>query len=87
MKKLMHLMMLSCKKVTELIEKKSLVGLNWKEKIQFTMHTSMCDACSTYQKQSEFLDKILYQQNITPYSESVKLVENKALKERIISSL
>lgn len=83
----MRLMMLSCKKVTELIEKKSLVGLTWKEKIQFTMHTSMCNACSTYQKQSEFLDEILYQQNIAPFNENIKIIENKDLKERIISSL
>jgi len=83
----MRLVMLSCKKVTELIEKKSLVGLTWKEKIHFTMHRSMCNACSTYQKQSEFLDKILYQQNIAPFNENIKIIKNKELKERIISSL
>lgn len=83
----MHLMMLSCKKATELVEKKSLVDLSWREKAQLNMHTRMCDACSAYKKQSELLDKILYQQYSNDQNESIVLIENKNLKERIISAI
>lgn len=59
MKKLMTYMMLSCRKATELIEKKVSFSLSPIEKMQLFLHTSMCHACRTYEKQSKFLDKCL----------------------------
>jgi hypothetical protein len=61
--KLMNWFMLSCRKATELTEKESLTGLKRTEKIQLFMHTSMCDACSLYYKQSHFIDNILEHQS------------------------
>ncbi len=57
MKKLMHVLFLSCLKATELIEKKLHHGLTFREKFQLKMHKMMCDACSQYEKQSLLLDK------------------------------
>ena len=57
MKKLMHRLFLSCLKATELIEKKLHFRLSGKEKLQLKMHKMMCDACSSYEKQSIFLEK------------------------------
>ena len=51
--------MISCKKATTLIEKKSVVGLSFAEKFQLRMHTAMCSACTNYQKQSLFIDTVL----------------------------
>lgn len=80
--------MLSCRKTTELIEKRSWIGLSRKESIQLKMHTAMCKACSAYQKQSEWLDKMIYPQFNDPHTESNDdIIENKELKERIISKL
>ena len=59
MKKLMNILMLSCKRSSELIEKKLFSKLTVIEKIQLTMHTSMCDACKSWEKQSEDLDHSL----------------------------
>lgn len=56
---MMHLLFLSCLKATELIEKKLRFKLSLSERIRLAMHKSMCDACSNYQKQSEFLDDAL----------------------------
>lgn len=56
MKKLMNILMLSCKKSSELVEKKFSFGLTLIEKIQLSMHTSMCDACKSWEKQSKDLD-------------------------------
>jgi len=49
----------TCKKATELIEKRSILILSWKENIQFKVHTKMCDTCTNYQKQSKEIDVIL----------------------------
>lgn len=59
MKKMMNILMLSCKKSSELIEKKLFSKLTLIEKIQLTMHTSMCDVCKSWKKQSEELDHSL----------------------------
>ncbi len=61
MKKLMHYLFLSCLKATELIEKKIYFGLTFREKMQLSAHTSMCKACTHYQKQSQLLDRALKQ--------------------------
>ena len=57
MKKLMHILFLSCLKATELIEKKLHFKLSITEKLQLRMHKSMCDACTMYEKQSIVLEK------------------------------
>lgn len=57
MKKMMHILFLSCLKATELIEKKLHFRLSLKEKLQLKMHKMMCDACTSYEKQSIFLEK------------------------------
>jgi len=57
MKKLMHILFLSCRKATELIEKKLHFRLSTTENIQLTMHKMMCNACTHYEKQSELIEK------------------------------
>ena len=48
--------MLSCKKASELIDKKEIIGLSLVEKIQLSIHTSMCKGCHNYQMQSKKLN-------------------------------
>ena len=85
MKKLMNYLMLSCKKASELIDRKFIFGLNWKENIQLKLHTKMCNACTNYQKQSKAIDGIL--ENYVQDEEAIPLLENKQLKESILYSL
>ncbi len=59
MRKLMNILMLSCKKATELMEKELHFKLNRLEKIQLRMHTSMCNACSAYQKENKVMENAL----------------------------
>jgi len=59
MKKFMHILFLSCLKATELIEKKLLVRLSFKEKVQLSAHKAMCDACTNYEKNSILIDKAM----------------------------
>jgi len=59
MKRLFNILLLSCKKATELIEKRELIPLSYKEKLQLRLHSSMCKACKSYEKQSDTLEKAL----------------------------
>lgn len=79
--------MLSCKRATELIEKKSILGLSWKENVQLKVHTKMCDACSHYQKQSKEIDTLIDKHIHSTDENKVPEMENKKLKETILHSL
>ncbi len=54
--------MLSCRKATELIDKKIHFKLSTKENFQLVLHKSMCDACTAYEKQSLIIDRVLKQE-------------------------
>ena len=85
----MQWLMLSCKKATELIEKKLLVKLSFKEKTQLKMHKTFCDACTAYEKQSKLMDKLL-SKHIHEEGDGVKndeVVENEELKKRILDKI
>ena len=58
----MNILILSCLKATELIEKKLHFKLSFKEKLQLKVHKMMCDACRMYEKQSTLLEKGIEQQ-------------------------
>lgn len=51
--------MLSCKKATELIEKRLVTKLTTVEKIQLKMHTAVCSNCSTYESQSDIIENCI----------------------------
>jgi hypothetical protein len=55
----MNKLMLSCRKVTELIEKKAHFQLSPLEKAQLKLHTSMCKACHNYEKQDRQINQLL----------------------------
>lgn len=55
----MAYLFLTCKKATELIEKKKLFGLNRTEKLQLAFHMMMCSVCPQYEHQSELIDDVL----------------------------
>jgi len=59
MNKLKNILMLSCKKASELIERKLQAPLSKSEQVQLSMHTKMCKACSEYQEQQTIMDQML----------------------------
>ncbi|MBI5858386.1 MAG: hypothetical protein HZB42_12150 [Sphingobacteriales bacterium] len=87
MKKLMYYLMLSCKKATELIEKRTLVKLSFKEKVQLRMHKSMCDACTAYEMQSGKIDELLHKHIHNVSVDNAATLNNEALKETIINNI
>lgn len=60
MKRLMHILFLSCLKATELIEKRFHFKLTFREKFQLKFHKMMCSACSNYEKQSNIIEKTIF---------------------------
>ena len=85
----MHWIMLSCKKATELIEKKLLTKLSFREKVQLKMHKSLCDACTAYEKQSNLMEELLSKHihNEDDGNKNNGVVENEELKKRIIEKI
>ncbi len=85
MKQIMHTLFLSCLKATELIEKKIHFRLSAREKLQLKMHKMMCDACSSYEKQSVFLEKgisLMDKKEFSPDElKTLKLAINEKLSE------
>lgn len=58
-KGLMNKLFLSCRQVTELVEKKQLVGLSGIENMRLRLHVIMCRACKSYERQSLLIEKVL----------------------------
>lgn len=86
MKKIVHLILLSCRKATELIEKQFMVKLTLKERVQLNMHKSICDACTAYEKQSRFLNELMKKQaSDTP--DQISEQENPAFKANLLKQL
>lgn len=55
----MNKLVLSCKRVTELVEKKAEMNLGMKKELQIFMHTRFCEGCYVYKKQSKLIDEAL----------------------------
>lgn len=88
MSKLMAKWMHSCKKASELIDKREIVGLSIIEKIQLSMHTSMCKGCYNYQKQSRKLNIFIKKVNENPPSKEIKASDElTAFKNKILKNL
>ena len=83
MKKIIHLLILSCKKAAALIDKTSVYKLTIIENAQLIMHKSICSGCANYQKQSVLLDKLLDEYFKTTLENSDLVVSNNPLKYKI----
>lgn len=84
MKKLMQYLMLSCYKATALMEKKNNGNTSFINNIQILMHTSVCNACKEYEKQSRVIENTLKKHL---HSSLKSTLVNDPLKTKIISSL
>ncbi len=82
MRRLMNAIMLSCRKATELVEKRMLCRLDKMEGIQLKMHLSMCRDCSNYAKQTGLIDRLLNRMPTSlPSSTETILLEERIMKK------
>lgn len=79
--------MLSCKKSSELIEKKFFSKLTVIEKIQLMIHTRMCDACKSWEKQSENMDYSLKHHFHSKKNNTTETILSQDIKQSIIKKI
>ncbi len=85
MKFLTHLLVLSCRKASALMDKKQHFSLNFIEKLQLKWHKSLCDPCTQYEAQSEFIDRLMEKHIQDPLNQDLKHLseaEKEAIKEK-----
>lgn len=87
MKRLIRKMMISCMIAGELVTKRSFRKLSLRERVMLRWHLKVCGACQEYERQSIFIDKILYSKLGTNSLPDVPYAPNEDLKKKIISSL
>lgn len=85
LKKLMNALILSCKKATELVEKKQVTGLSFFEGFRLSTHLLLCRACRSYEKQSLLLDKIFERMFGSPKEEMQQF--DQTAKEKILERI
>jgi hypothetical protein len=77
---IMRILLRTCKKSTELIDKQMLSSLTLKEKIQLQAHKAICQTCNTYEHQSKLIDGLIGQWFAPNQSNgSMKMVEARKL--------
>lgn len=89
MMRLMNFLMLSCRKATELMEKKTHTELGPIENIQLFMHKQMCDGCRLYEKQSQIIDHLLRKKSTPPDApdKAIQKTLSEEVKYRIVKEL
>lgn len=88
--KLLHILVLSCKRATFLIEKSHGRRLGLIDRFQLKIHLKLCDGCVRYQKQSLFIENLLINdpKNVSnlsdlKLSEKSKELIQKAIEENL----
>jgi hypothetical protein len=81
----MNIMVNSCKKTTELIDKQLFVPLTSKEKMQLQLHKSMCKTCIAYEHQSKVIDNTMNKWFNRKSKTNLKLSEER--KNKIVNEI
>ena len=76
---------LSCKRAAELIDRKESGDISALQNFRLRLHTSMCRACTAYEKQSKLLEKLLEKKLRS--KEHVSDAEKAELKRKILERL
>lgn len=90
MRWLMNIVMLSCKRSAELVEKQLHFKLSSMENVQLKMHHSMCQSCKRFKLENDFIDHAIQKRSHTAAKNSEleqKIVLSDSAKSRIIESI
>ncbi|MFT5479097.1 MAG: hypothetical protein ACI9NN_000044 [Bacteroidia bacterium] len=53
------MLLISCRRASELVHKKHNHGLSRSDALRLKVHTSMCTACKTLEKQNEQIEQVI----------------------------
>lgn len=56
---ILNSLFISCKKASDLVHLKHNFGLSRKDKIRLSVHTKMCAACKSFEKQTEQIEEAI----------------------------
>jgi hypothetical protein len=77
--------MITCKKTTELIEKRNVEKLTFNETLKLQLHKLICKACRIYEKQSLLIDKSIQKFSKRDGVPSIKLSSD--VKSKILDQI
>ncbi len=88
-------LMISCNKATELVEKRTAVGINPIELLQLRFHNLICKGCKIYENQSKLIDEFIKQKldlntnikELPNTNDLISTITNEKLKEKILNNL
>ncbi|MBL0126423.1 MAG: hypothetical protein IPP83_02965 [Flavobacteriales bacterium] len=79
---LMNTLMLSCRKATELMERRTMEALGTLDRMQLWMHLRVCDGCRAFQKQNARIDEMMEVRDQPETS-----LDTTGLEERVLTAL
>ena len=77
----MHTLLLSCRKATLLMERRTMAPLNSQEQMQLWMHTRICSGCRAFAEQNALIDKLAEERSLPADLDAAPL------KERILKDI
>jgi len=57
--KILNVLFISCRRASQLVHQKHNTGLSKKDRIRLTVHTKMCAACKSFEKQTEQIEEAI----------------------------
>jgi hypothetical protein len=75
-------MFISCRKATELMERRSLAPLSWGGRTRLWWHLRICKACRIAQDQQRLIEHLLEQRDLAR-----PLPDSRALEERVLGAI
>jgi hypothetical protein len=75
-------MFISCRKATELMERRSLSALSWGGRTRLWLHLRICEACRVAQDQQRMIAHLMEQRD-----KAMHLPDSRALEERVLGAL
>ncbi len=78
-------LMITCDKVTYLVDLKELKPLSFKEKLNLRIHTAMCKCCKNYETDSKVLLRLLKRLNHSNSELNLSPAEKKEMQKKLNS--
>ncbi|QQR88022.1 MAG: hypothetical protein IPJ76_07355 [Flavobacteriales bacterium] len=79
---LMNTLMLSCRKATQLMERRTMAPLGTVDRMQLWMHLRVCDGCRAFQKQNATIEHLMENRDV-----GTTMPDSATLEERVLKSI
>lgn len=87
LKKLIHIIFLSCSEATMLMEKRNAENISPKENRKLSLHLAICKWCRAYKEKLEMLDRILKRKLFDEDPVEINEIDIQNVKEKVLKNL